>query len=294
MNDSETLRSPVRRSERFSLARLLDGVAFVALAALLSFIFFSSRIQSPVVAALPSALFTAAAAAAFLLFRQRRLRRRKMEIERQAYDLWLCDEMLKSEPGRFQKFALNILLFQCRYRYVPPEEGGPRLVMDDKTSYVAVLRRHPSAPVTAQDMIELVDAARGAGLTSLVAATTAEFTKEAREFAKAVPGVEVSLFDGSKLSSMAWDGAVAPPPDALGPYMERAGELLKKKRKQSRPKFAALGVAVRFALTGLLLFAIGWLTPFHTWYLACSAACFVIAASAVLFPNLRYFRRKAA
>lgn len=290
-----TLRTPARKAEPFSLARLLDGIAFVALMALLSFIFFSSRIHSPYVAALPAALFTASAAAAFILSRQRRLRRKRMEIERQAYDLWLCDEMLKSEPARFAKFALNILLFQCRYRYVPPEEGGPRLLMEDKEADVAILRRHPSAPVTAQEIVELVDKTRGAGLDSLVVATTAEFTKEAREFAKAVPGVAVTLYDGPKLSSMAWDGAFAPPPqDALDPYMESAREMFRKKKKQARPKFAFWAVSLRFALTGVLLFAVGWLTPFHTWYLACSAVCFLIAASAVLFPNIRYFRKKEA
>jgi hypothetical protein len=243
-------------------------------------------------AAFPAAFFTASAAAAFLLVRQRRLRRRRMELERQAYDLWLCDEMLKSEPERFRKFALNILLFQCRYRYIPPEEGGPRLVSDDRTADIAVLRRHPSSPVGAQDMLELVDHARAAGLDGLVAVTTAEFSKEARDFAHAVPGITVSLYDGAKLASMAWDGAVAPPPGALEPYMERAREALRKKRKQSRPKFASWAIGVRFALTGLLLFAMGWLTPYRTWYLVCSAVCFVIAAAAILFPNFRYFKKK--
>lgn len=282
------------RAVAFSLARLLDGLAFVLLMALLSFIFFASRISNPIVAALPSAFFTASAAGAFLLARQRKLRRRRMEAERQAYDLWLCDEMLKSEPGRFNKFALNILLFQCRYRYITPEEGGPRLIIEDKEADIAILRRHPSAPVTAQDMIELVDRTRAANLTHLVIATTAEFTPEARLFAKTVPDVGVSLYDGASLSSMAWDGAFAPPPNALGPYLERAEELIRKKRKQSRPKFASLAVSIRFALTGLLLCATAWLTPFHTWYLICAAVCFIIGAAAALFPNLRYFRRKAA
>jgi hypothetical protein len=292
MNYAGSLRTSGRKAGRFSLARLLDGIAFIALISLLSFIFFSSRIANPILAALPAAVFTACAASAFMIFRQRRLRRRRMETERQAYDLWLCDEMLRSEPARFSKFALNILLFQCRYRYVPPEEGGPRLVMDDRAADIAILRRHPSSPVNAQDMIELADRTRATGLDSLVVATTAEFTKEAKEYAKAVPGIGISLYDGEKLASMAWDGAFAPPPDALDPYMERAGELLKKKRKQSRPRFASWAVGIRFALTGLLLFATGWLTPYHTWYLACSAVCFIIAAAAVLFPNLRYFRKK--
>jgi hypothetical protein len=292
MTYTGTIRTPARRAEPFSLARLLDGIAFVALMALLSFIFFSSRIHSPYVAALPAALFTSCAAAAFILSRQRRLRRKRMEIERQAYDLWLCDEMLKSEPARFAKFALNILLFQCRYRYVPPEEGGPRLLMEDKASDVAILRRHPSAPITAQEMVDLVDKTRDAGLESLVVATTVEFTKEARAFAKSVPGIAVSLYDGPKLSSMAWDGAFAPPPGALDPYMENAREIMRKRKKQARPKFAFWAVSLRFALTGVLLFAVGWLTPFHTWYLVCSAVCFLIAAAAVLFPNIRYFQKK--
>jgi hypothetical protein len=294
MDLSEPAATPAGKRGRFSLARLLDCVAFVVLMALLSFIFFSSRISSPLVAALPSLTFTASAAAAFLLVRRRRLRRRRSEAERQAYDLWLCDEMLKSEPGRFHKFALNILLFQCRYRYVTPEEGGPRLVSDDWEADIAVLRRHPSSPVAAQDMIELVDRTRASGLKHLVVATTAEFTPEARQFARAVPDIGVSLYDGETLSAMAWDGAFTPPPDALGPYMERAEELLSKRRKQSRPKFSSLAVSIRFALTGALLCATAWLTPFHTWYLICAAVCFVIGAAAALFPNLKYFRRKAA
>lgn len=292
MNFTGTLRAPRRRATPFSLARLLDGIAFVALMALVSFIFFATRIQSPIVAALPALLFTASAAAAFIMVRQRKTRRRQMELEREAYDLWLCDEMLKSEPARFNKFALNILLFQCRYRYVTPEEGGPKLQLDDQNSDIALLRRHPSSPVSAQDMIELVDKTRAADLKHLVVATTAEFTSEARDFAKAVPGVTVALYDGAKLSSMAWDGAFAPPPDALGPYMERAAELFRKRKKQSRPKFASWAVSIRFALTGMLLCFMSWLTPFRTWYLVCAAACFVIGAAAALFPNLKYFKRK--
>jgi hypothetical protein len=280
------------RKAPFSLARLLDGIAFVALVALLSFIFFTSRIHSPIAAALPSAVFTFCAAAAFLLIRQRRLRRRQMLLEREAYDLWLCDEMLKSEPVRFQKFALNILLFQCRYRYIPPEEGGPKLQIEDELADVAILRRHPSSPVTAQDMLELADKTRNAGLKHLVIATTAEFTADAREFARNVPGIGISLFDGERLASMAWDGAFAPPPDALDPYMEKAEELLRKRKKQSRPKFASWAVGIRFALTGLLLCATAWLTPFRTWYLICAAVCFVIGAAAALFPNLKYFRNR--
>lgn len=286
--------SPASSGRRtpFSLARLLDGIAFTALVALVSFIFFSSRISSPVAAALPAVLFTLCAAAAFLLIRQRRLRLRQMLLEREAYDLWLCNEMLKSEPARFQKFALNILLFQCRYRYIPPEEGGPRLQIEDELADVAILRRHPSSPVTAQDMIDLVDRTRLLSLKHLVVATTAEFTSDAREFAKNVPGIGVALFDGGRLASMAWDGAFAPPPDALEPFMRKAEELLRKRKKQSRPKFSSWAVSLRFALTGLLLCATAWLTPFRTWYFACAAACFVIGAAAALFPNLKYFRNK--
>lgn len=280
------------KAEPFSLARLLDGIAFVALMALLSFIVFSSRIRDPVVAAVPAAVFTASAAAAFLLYRRQRLRRRRIDLERQAYDLWICDEMLKSEPARFHKFALNILLFQCRYRYVTPEDGGPRLQMDGKDSDISILRRHPTAPVTAQDVIGLIDRAREAGLGHLVICTTAGFTAEARAFAKAVPGITVDLYDGEKLSSMAWDGAFAPPPEALRPYMEQAEELWRKRRKQSRPKFATMAASIRFALTGALLCAMAWLTPFRTWYLICAAVCFVIGAAAALFPNLKYFRKK--
>ncbi len=284
--------TPRRRAEPFSLARLLDGIAFVTLVALLSFIVFSSRIHNPLVAALPAAVFTGSAAAAFLLYRRQKLRRRRIQLERQAYDLWICDEMVKSEPDRFHKFALNILLFQCRYRYVTPEDGGPRLQMDGQDSDIAILRRHPTAPVTAQDILELVDRARDGGLANLVVCTTAEITAEARAFAKAVPGVKVDLYDGEKLSSMAWDGAFAPPPEALKPYMEKAEELWRKRRKQSRPKFASLAVSIRFALTGALLCAMAWLTPFRTWYLICAAGCFVIGAAAALFPNLKYFRRR--
>ena len=291
MNIAGPLR-PKGRVAPFSLARLLDSIAFTALIALLSFIFFSSRIESPVVAALPSALFTCSAASAFLLVRRRRLRRVRKELERNAYDLWLCDEMLKSEPARFQKFALNILLFQCRYRYVTPEDGGPRLQTDGVDADIAILRRHPTAPVSAQDIIDLVDKARAAGLTRLVVATTAEFTEEAREFAKNAPDVKVDLYDGPKLSSMAWDGAFAPPPEALGPYLERAEALWRKRRKQSRPKFASLAASIRFALTGVLLCVMAWLTPFQTWYLICAAACFIIGAAAALFPNLKYFKRR--
>jgi hypothetical protein len=294
MNITGSLRAPRPRSTPFSLARLLDGIAFAALTTLLSFIFFSSRIQSPAVAALPSAMFTAAAVAAYLLFRRARYRRRLTELERSAYDLWLCDEMLKSEPARFHKFALNILLFQCRYRYITPEDGGPRLQTEDADADIAILRRHPSSPVTAQDMIELADRARAANLTRLVAATTAEFTPEAREFAKTVPGMAMDLYDGARLSSMAWDGAFAPPPDALGPYMERAEELRRKRRKQARPKFASLAVSIRFAVTGVMLCVMAWLTPFRTWYLVCAAACFVIGAATALFPNMKFFRKKTA
>lgn len=278
----------------FSLARLLDCVAFVVLMALLSFIFFSSRIMNPLVAALPSLAFTLSATAAFLLARRNRRRRRRIEAEREAYDLWLCDEMLTSEPGRFHKFALNILLFQCRYRYVPPEEGGPRLISPDWEADVAILRRHPSSPVTAQDMVELVDGARAKNLRHIVVATTAEFTKEAAGFARAVPDIGVSLYDGAALSAMAWDGAFTPPPGALGPFLERAEELIRSRRKQRRPKFSSLAVSIRFALTGALLCATAWLTPFHTWYLICAALCFAIGAAAALFPNLKYFKRRTA
>jgi hypothetical protein len=294
MNYTGSLRPLGRRAEPFSLARLLDGIAFVALMALVSFIFFASRISSPVVALLPSALFTGAAASVFVLSRRKKLRRRRMELERLAYDMWLCDEMLKSEPGRFNKFALNILLFQCRYHYITPEEGGPKLQIDDQLADIAILRRHPSAPVTAQDLLELVDKTRASGLNHLVVATTAEFTAEAKEFAKAVSGIGVALYDGAKLSSMAWDGAFAPPPEALAPYLEHAEEQYRKYKKQNRPKFASWAVSIRFALTGILLCMMAWLTPFRTWYLVCAAACFVIGAAAALFPNLKYFKRKPA
>ena len=102
MNITTTARQQWKRRPDFSLARLLDGTAFVILVALLSFIFFATRIANPWIAALPSAIFTGASALAFVLWRQKRLKLKKKALQRQAYDLWLCDEMVKSEERRFR------------------------------------------------------------------------------------------------------------------------------------------------------------------------------------------------
>ena len=291
MNITTTARQQWKRRPDFSLARLLDGTAFVILVALLSFIFFAARIANPWMAALPSAIFTGASALAFVLWRQKSLKLKQKALQRQAYDLWLCDEMVKSEERRFGKFVLNILLFQCRYHYVP-ESDGHRLAKEGRLAHCAVLRRHPSAPVNAQDVLDLADHTRAEGLENLVIATTAEITDDARKLAEAIPGMEITLYDGPALYAMSWDAAMAAPPGALDPYMDSARELLRAKGRQSRFKFSSWGISLRFALTGLMLAVMAWLTPFRTWYLICAAGCLVLGAAAIVFPNLRIFKGK--
>lgn len=284
----DSLRPARRRT--VSPASLIDGISVTAFIAVLSFLFFAGRIESPVLALVPSVLFTGAATLIFLQIQARRRRLKRIALERLAYDLWLTDDLLRAEPAKFNKFALSILLFQCHWRYVPPEDGGPFLTQDDKAAELALLRRHPSAPVGAQDVLECIDRARAAGRGALVVATTAGITDEARKFAGGVPDVDVRFYDGQQLAAMAWDGACAPPPDALEPYLEEAGKRLRSK-KRTRRVFANWAVSIRFIGTAGLLTAMSWLTPYRHWYLICAALCLAFGAAALLFPNRGPFRR---
>lgn len=282
-----------RRSRFGSPAGFLDTAAVVALVAALSFVFFAGRIQSPWVALAPSALFTAAATTVLLRVRARRRRLYRLALERQAYDLWLADDLLRAEPAKFQKFALSILLFQCHWRYLPAEEGGPLLRRDERDGELALLRRHPDAPVGPQDVLELVDRARANGRSLLVIATTAVVTDEARRFAQELPDVEVCFYDGKELAAMAWDGACAPPVEALEPYLERAASLVRARRKAKRPRFAQWAVSLRFVAVALLLTALSWLTPYRQWYLVSAAVCLAIGGAALLLPGRWPFRRQS-
>ncbi len=282
-----------RRSRFGSPAGVLDTAALVALIAALSFVFFAGRIESPWVALAPSALFTAAAASVLLRVRARRRRLHRLALERQAYDLWLADDLLRAEPAKFQKFALSILLFQCHWRYLPAEEGGPLLRRDERDGELALLRRHPSVPVGPQDVLELIDRARANGRNLLVIATTTTVSNEARHFAKGLTDVEVCFYDGTELASMAWDAACAPPVEALEPYLEQASKLLAARRKARRPRFAQWAVTLRFAMVALLLTALSWFTPYRQWYLICAAVCLAIGGAALLLPGRWPFRRQS-
>ncbi len=278
-------------SSGFSLARLLDGAAFGTLCAVVSFVVFASRIESPLVAALPSALFTGCAVTAFLLWRRRRIRRTNLALQRLAYDLWLCDVMITHDERRFRKFVSDILLGQCRCSPVP-ECDGRRVSRDGTISRVAVLRRHPSAPVGAQDVLEEADRTRDQGLDALILATTAGITDDARSLARSIQGVAITLYDGSTLYAMAWDAALDAPDGALEPYLERAAEDLRTQRRHRRIRFSGWAASLRFAAAGAALAALSWLTPYRTWYLLCAAGCLVIAAAALIFPNFRLFKRE--
>lgn len=287
-----TAAHPVHRPSGFSLAATLDGIAFGALCAVVSFVFFAARIQSPLVAALPSAAFTASAVVAFTQWRRRRARRRQIALQRIAYDLWLCESMIVSPERRFRRFVTDILYGQCRCSPIP-EYDGKRVMRDGIPCRLAILRRHPSAPVGAQDLLEEADRTRAEGLDALILATTAGIQDEARDLAKALQGVRITLYAGPKLYSMAWDAALDAPDGVLEPYMERATEMLRAQRHRRRMRFSGWAASLRFASAGAALAALSWLTPFRKWYLLCAALCLVIAAAALIFPNFKLFKKAA-
>lgn len=281
---------PARGHGGFSLAAALDGAAFGTLCAVLSFVFFASRIESPLVAAFPSAAFTACAVTAFTQWRRRRSRHHHLALQRVAYDLWLCESMITSDERRFRKFVTDILYGQCRCSPVP-EHDGRRVLRDGVPCRLALLRRHPSAPVGAQDVLEEADRTRADGSDTLILATTAGITDDARTLARALQGMRATLYDGPTLYAMAWDAALDAPAGALEPYMERASETLRARRRRKRLRFSSWATSLRFAAAGAALAALSWLTPFRTWYLLCAAGCLVIAAAALIFPNIKLFRK---
>jgi hypothetical protein len=254
-------------------------------------VIFASRIESPVVAALPSAAFTASAVTAFTLWRRRRARRRSLMLQRAAYDLWLCESMIVSPERRFRKFVSEILYGQCRCGPIPEQEH--HVLCDGIPCRLALLRRHSSAPVRAQDVLEEADRTRAEGLDALILATTGAIDDEARALARALKDVRVTLYDGPTLYAMAWDAALDAPAGALEPYMERAVDVLRTNRRRRRIRFSGWAAGLRFASTGAALAVLSWLTPFRKWYLICAACCLILAAAALIFPNFRFFRKAA-
>ena len=265
--------APVRPSV---LPRILDGLVLLLLSCLAAWLFFHSRTRSALWAGLLTGLFALCVAAATYAWQARKYRQHTQKLRRIAYRLWLSDQILASDNLSFEVMVLGLLQSGLGYRYLPSTQGPDTLLKDGKRSALTVLKRHPACPVDAQMVLAAVDTARKEGYEHLLLVASSGFDAAAQAFAGKVPDLDMQLMDLEALADLAYQEHYGRPVDNLSSYAAEAREVLRQQHR--RPKrFAQWTRPLRFAVSGLALAALGFLTPYRQWYWTIAALCVGIA-----------------
>jgi hypothetical protein len=260
-----------------ALPGILDSIALLALVWLASGLWFHSRFDDLRISVPLSLLFAAIAGAGYLSFQSVRRDRYRKGLAGMAYRLWLCDHIVRGSTASFHRFLVDVLCRIKGYLYLPAtEEAFLHLALDGQSYGVAALKRHPSCPVTAQELMDCVDLAREKGVRNLIVASSAAYMPEALSYASEVRNPPLELLDEAKLAELAAEAGYIMPETEERRYLVAARAKLRTQRSR-RGSFASWARPLRYAVCGALLAGLSLLTPFRTWYLAMAGLCAVLA-----------------
>ena len=262
-----------RRLWHPALPYALDYLGLVLITAVLSMLWFNRRLGSLLLAIPMGVAFTLLASLVFSRWQHRRWLKRKSALDRQALSLWLADELLSGTTEELRELACDLLCSQQDYRLCF-ESGKPLLSKGTATWRLYCLRRHPSCPVDAQQLMQLKAASDRTGVRTAVA-TTAAFTEPAQEYAQRTGLLLISL---EELADMAHKAGMRPPASSRSYYSRLARQAPPAPRRSLAQRAAKLR-SVRYALGALLLGFMGWLSPWRGWHWAAAVFCAVMAAA---------------
>ena len=272
----QTATRPRRCLWHPALPYALDYLGLVLITAALSMLWFNSRLGSLLLAVPMGVAFTVLASMVFYRWQHRRWLKRKSALDRQALALWLADELLSGTAEELRELTCDLLCSQKGYK-LTFVSGKPLLATASGTWRLYCLRRHPSCPVDAQQLMQLKAASDRTGLGAAVS-TTAGFTEPAREYARRAGLLLVGL---DELADMAQAAGMQPPASSRSHYNRLARQQPPAARRSLARRAAKL-LTVRYMLGALLLGFMGWLSPWRGWYWAAALFCAVMAAATAI------------
>ncbi|MFR1758973.1 MAG: restriction endonuclease [Christensenellaceae bacterium] len=201
----QTATRPRRCLWHPALPYALDYLGLVLITAALSMLWFNSRLGSLLLAVPMGVAFTVLASMVFYRWQHRRWLKRKSALDRQALALWLADELLSGTAEELRELTCDLLCSQKGYK-LTFVSGKPLLATASGAWRLYCLRRHPSCPVDAQQLMQLKAASDRTGMGAAVS-TTAGFTEPAREYARRAGLLLVGL---DELADMAQAAGMQP------------------------------------------------------------------------------------
>ncbi len=272
----QTATGTHRRLWHPALPYALDYLGLVLVTAALSMLWFNSRLGSLLLAIPLGIAFTLLASLVYYRWQHRRWLKRKSALDRQAIALWLADELLSGTTDQLRELTCDLLSRREGYK-LTFASGKPLLGKQSQSWRLYCLRRHPSCPVDAQQLMQLKAASDHAGMGAAVS-TTSGFTEPALEYARRTGVLLISLED---LARMAHEDGMKPPAQSRG-YYNRLARQMPPVARRSLARRAAKLLSVRYALGALLLGFMGWLSPWRGWYWAAALFCAVMAAATAI------------
>jgi hypothetical protein len=276
MTQTET-RPPVRSFWHPALPYALDYLGLVLITALVSTLWFHSRLGTLWLSVPLGIVFTLLASFIYYRWQHGRWLRRRRLLEQESLALWLADALLTGTLAGFQRLCAYLLDLQLGYR-VSSDQGRMLLESKGQRYRLYCLRRHPSCPVDAQQLFQLQSAAARNGLGAAVAASCA-FTPQAHEYAQEQH--DLVLFSLSDLAAMAMDLGLRPPKAVRAHYNQLARRQLPRKQKSLAARIARLA-ALRYGVAAALMALIGFLSPWPVAYWMAAAFCAAMAVFALL------------
>lgn len=261
-----------RRFGDQSPARIIDLTALALLLGGLSLLWFYARTSRLSLAIALAACVTLLLGAGFYrLHAQVRAHQRARDL-RYAHMLWFSDEMAFAPGEQFDRFASDILQSQhgCRY-------DGPVLYQQGEPVLLTTLRRHATEQVSAADILLCTDTARAQQVRQVYIAATSELSDSARQAIEHIHDISIDVLDMGQLADVAWESGMTADEQTLWPYRSAARAMRRAQNTPNR-RYHALRRPIRLGLCGVMLGILAIFSPFPTWYLVGSAACFVIGA----------------
>lgn len=264
-----------------SAARIIDLTALTLVLGGLSLLWFYARtLQLWLAVALAACVTLLLGSVFYRLYARARARQRARDL-RCAHMLWFSDEMAFAPGDQLYRFASDILQSQYGCRY-----DGPVLRRQGEPVLLTTLRRAAGENVSAADILLCADTARAQRVRQVYIAATAEPSDSARQAVEHIRDVHIEMLDIHKLADVAWESGMTTDEETLSPYRGAARALRRTQRGASR-RYAALRRPIRLGICGVMLGILAIVSPFPTWYLISSAACFVLGAVLCLRQILR-------